>query len=120
MPIVVINTSFARAMQAAAAAAAVVVGNEDGDTGDGAVARLGCACGAVPPSASSSSSSSSSSSKAEQKKVDRYFGSHDYNAGRHASTASEHKGSCPMWRPSTTSHLHSWRRGFTEPEFASK
>lgn len=41
---------------------------------------------------------------------ENYFGSHDYNGGRHACTASLHKGACPMWRPSTTSHLHSWRR----------
>jgi hypothetical protein len=42
---------------------------------------------------------------------ENYFGSHDYNGGRHACTASLHKGACPLWRPSHTSHLHSWRRG---------
>lgn len=42
----------------------------------------------------------------------RFFGSHDYNAGRHASTTSAHKANCMCWTPPTTSHLHSWRRGY--------
>ena len=42
----------------------------------------------------------------------RYFQSHDYNGGRHASTQSKHIANCSMWRPAPTSHLHSWRRGF--------
>ena len=44
----------------------------------------------------------------------RYFGSHDYNGGRHACTQSKHVATCPLWRPAPTSHLHSWRRGFEE------
>ena len=52
--------------------------------------------------------------KNEQEKSQRYFGSHDYAAGRHVSTKSAHRANCLMWRPSTSSHLHSWRRGFTD------
>ncbi|CAM9122719.1 unnamed protein product [Pylaiella littoralis] len=44
----------------------------------------------------------------------RFFGSQDYNAGRHALEASGHKVSCLCWTPPTTGHLHSWRRGFDE------
>ena len=50
----------------------------------------------------------------------RYFGSQDYNAGRHKVVASGHKLNCCMWLPPETSHLHSWRRGFTEPGFVKK
>lgn len=46
------------------------------------------------------------------KRQDKYLSSSDYNAGRHASTASEHIGSCGMWKPSSSGHLHSWRRKF--------
>ena len=44
------------------------------------------------------------------------FTSTNYNAagGRHETTASLHNGRCPCWRPSPTSHLHSWRRGYTK------
>ena len=42
----------------------------------------------------------------------RYFGSTDYNAGRHAVQASAHLPNCACWTPPSTSHLHSWRRGF--------
>uniref|UniRef100_A0A6T8I8D6 Uncharacterized protein n=1 Tax=Hemiselmis andersenii TaxID=464988 RepID=A0A6T8I8D6_HEMAN len=46
---------------------------------------------------------------------DRFLSSHAYNAGRHALVASSHKASCGQWTPPQTSHLHSWRRGFTDP-----
>lgn len=42
----------------------------------------------------------------------RFFGSQDYNAGRHALEASGHRRDCLCWTPPTTGHLHSWRRGF--------
>ena len=42
----------------------------------------------------------------------RFFGSMDYNAGRHAPTLSTHSPNCVCWRPPLTSHLHSWRRGY--------
>ncbi|CAM9770296.1 unnamed protein product, partial [Sphacelaria rigidula] len=42
----------------------------------------------------------------------RFFGSQDYNAGRHALEASAHSLSCLCWTPPATGHLHSWRRGF--------
>ncbi|CAN0309356.1 unnamed protein product [Laminaria digitata] len=42
----------------------------------------------------------------------RFFGSQDHNAGRHALKASGHRKDCLRWTPPTTSHLHSWRRGF--------
>mmetsp|Transcript_28105 Transcript_28105/g.71650 ORF Transcript_28105/g.71650 Transcript_28105/m.71650 type:complete len:163 (-) Transcript_28105:2216-2704(-) len=44
----------------------------------------------------------------------RYFGSHDYNAGRHAAPNSTHLASCPLWAPPSAGHLHSWRRGYEE------
>jgi hypothetical protein len=87
MPIVVVNTAFARTVR------------EMADPTSPAV----CSCGAAPKV----------KAKVEAD-VNRYFGSQDYNAGRHASTASAHKGQCLMWRPPTTGHLHSWRRGFTD------
>ena len=43
----------------------------------------------------------------------KYYESHDYNAGRHAPTTSTHVATCVQWQPPTTSHLHSWRRGFS-------
>mmetsp|Transcript_27997 Transcript_27997/g.52516 ORF Transcript_27997/g.52516 Transcript_27997/m.52516 type:complete len:150 (+) Transcript_27997:58-507(+) len=46
--------------------------------------------------------------------VDNYFNSQNYNAGRHALEASGHIPSCALWRPPTTGHLHSWRRGFDD------
>ncbi|CAM9983670.1 unnamed protein product [Ectocarpus sp. 12 AP-2014] len=42
----------------------------------------------------------------------RFFGSQDYNAGRHALEASAHNAGCLCWTPPTAGHLHSWRRGF--------
>lgn len=44
----------------------------------------------------------------------RYFSSHDYNAGRHSVTTSAHKANCVMWTPPDAGHLHSWRRKFQE------
>mmetsp|Transcript_3581 Transcript_3581/g.5268 ORF Transcript_3581/g.5268 Transcript_3581/m.5268 type:complete len:151 (-) Transcript_3581:897-1349(-) len=44
----------------------------------------------------------------------RYFNSHDYNGGRHHCTASPHIATCSMWRPPSTGHLHSWRRGYED------
>ena len=43
---------------------------------------------------------------------ERYYKSHDYNAGRHATDTSSHKMNCVKWTPPTCGHLHSWRRGF--------
>lgn len=48
----------------------------------------------------------------KQREVARYFGSHDYNAGRHCATTSEHHSNCLCWHPPTSGHLHSWRRGY--------
>lgn len=42
----------------------------------------------------------------------RFFGSNDYNAGRHHTTTSVHVANCPCWSPPTTSHLHSWRKSY--------
>ena len=47
-------------------------------------------------------------------RIERYYGSHDYNAGRHATTNSPHMAYCPMWKPPESGHLHSWRRGFVD------
>jgi hypothetical protein len=102
MPIVLVNPAFARVLQTAHC--------QPG-------AGRACTCGMGGLASPLSSSSSSSSSKGNQRRdatddVKRYYASHDYNAGRHASTASAHKPNCIMWRPPTAGHLHSWRRGF--------
>ena len=92
MPIILVNPAFARSAKAAIEA-------------EGAIPSK-CTCGATPVV------ESSSSKKPEEAK--RYFGSHDYNAGRHSVTTSAHKANCLMWRPPTTGHLHSWRRAFSD------
>eukprot|EP00003_Mantamonas_plastica_P023791 TRINITY_DN4320_c5_g1_i1.p1 TRINITY_DN4320_c5_g1~~TRINITY_DN4320_c5_g1_i1.p1 ORF type:complete len:179 (-),score=62.18 TRINITY_DN4320_c5_g1_i1:79-615(-) len=56
----------------------------------------------------------------QERSSSKYFGSHDYNGGRHACTASTHKGACAFWEPPSTGHLHSWRRGFTDNEKKKK
>ena len=52
----------------------------------------------------------------KKKKIEndkRYYESHDYNAGRHATELSSHKMNCILWTPPSSGHLHSWRRGFS-------
>ena len=46
--------------------------------------------------------------------VEKFYGSTAYNGGRHAYTGSKHIGSCFLWRPPNSGHLHSWRRGYTD------
>lgn len=92
MPIVCVNTAFARSAAAAA-------GNQ-----------WTCTCGAAGTGASGGCALAQN----HKKQTERYFGSQDYNAGRHACTASVHKGQCLMWQPPTSGHLHSWRRGFAD------
>ena len=56
-----------------------------------------------------------SSSTANEESVRRYFGSTDYNAGRHGrdvSKAIPHHATCSRWAPPNEGHLHSWRRGY--------
>uniref|UniRef100_A0A7S1X7L8 Uncharacterized protein n=1 Tax=Tetraselmis chuii TaxID=63592 RepID=A0A7S1X7L8_9CHLO len=53
-----------------------------------------------------------SSGSIESRAAKQYFGSFDYNAGRHAQHTTGHKSTCPFWAPPTSSHLHSWRRGY--------
>ena len=43
----------------------------------------------------------------------KYFGSFDYNAGRHQSDISAHIPTCILWCPPKAGHLHSWRRGYS-------
>ena len=95
MPIVIVNRSYARTMKEFASASE----NASSST-------LACSCGVSP--------------ECSERAYERYFLSQDYNAGRHASTQSKHKASCAMWQPPSTGHLHSWRRGFTEPELTDK
>mmetsp|Transcript_1988 Transcript_1988/g.4829 ORF Transcript_1988/g.4829 Transcript_1988/m.4829 type:complete len:151 (+) Transcript_1988:78-530(+) len=72
------------------------------NTGLGRILRL---CnGAQPPC----------SCGALNNREDKFLSSQAYNAGRHALVASPHKASCGLWTPPQTSHLHSWRRGFTD------
>lgn len=88
MPIVLVNPAYARVF-----AQSEALGSS----------KIVCTCGLAP---------ALKSGRDVKEDTKRYFGSHDYNAGRHASTASVHKPNCLMWKPSTTSHLHSWRRGY--------
>lgn len=85
--IVCINPAYAQARAAEAAHAAA---------GDGEPA--GCRC--------------SGSGRGRGNREARYFSSHDYNGGRHAPSASTHLASCVEWRPPSSGHLHSWRRGY--------
>ena len=48
----------------------------------------------------------------EERAAERFFGSMDYNAGRHVIKKSGHQTTCAVWKPPSTSHLHSWRRGY--------
>eukprot|EP00961_Rhodomonas_salina_P267027 3608142-Rhodomonas_salina.2 len=55
------------------------------------------------------------SGNGSEEAMKRYFGSSDYNAGRHGrdpSKGAAHHPSCPGWSPPTEGHLHSWRRGY--------
>ena len=70
-----------------------------------------CACGA------GAGTGQSETQRAAAAK--RYHGSQDYNAGRHAAEVSALKANCPLWRPPNAGHLHSWRRGFTQPAVAA-
>ena len=98
MPIVVINPAFGRAMMSK--------GNSN-STDQMVRSQSLCTC------SKSSVYGDRGNHRDVVKDANRYFQSSDYNAGRHASTVSHHAGNCPMWRPSQTSHLHSWRRGWT-------
>ena len=97
MPIVTVNTAFARSAAAAA----------DGEP-------WACTCGATPAAASGGGGGGDAAAQKRQSDSERFFGSQDYNGGRHACTASVHKGQCLLWRPPTSGHLHSWRRGFAD------
>ena len=90
MPIICVNPSFGRRMRA-------YMGRKE-------ALPSSCTCGVAVAVKKSH----------QERKERRYFGSHDYNAGRHASTKSAHRATCPKWTPSITGHLHSWRRGFTD------
>ena len=95
MPIVTVNTAFARSAAAATSE------------------QWTCTCGAAPAPMAVTGGGGAAAKK-RQSDSERFFGSQDYNAGRHACTASVHKGQCLMWRPPTSGHLHSWRRGFAD------
>lgn len=84
MPIILVNPAFGRTAVAASEAEPM------------------CSCGA-----------GTGDHVRDDRDQKRYFSSQDYNAGRHAVTTSKHKASCLMWRPPSTSHMHSWRRRFS-------
>ena len=84
MPIVLVNRAYANTMRA--------LGNDP----------IECRCRI------------GSKSPTNRIRVERYYGSHDYNAGRHATANSPHMAYCPMWEPPSSGHLHSWRRGFSD------
>ena len=56
----------------------------------------------------------------KEEKEKRYFGSFDYNAGRHASSQSKHNSKCIKWKPAPSGHLHSWRRGHSNSSLGEK
>ena len=91
MPIILTNPAYARAWRTAL--------QKDVE------ATAECTCGAH---------ASNGSEAVEAQVSSRYFGSQDYNAGRHAPTNSTHKANCLLWTPPSTGHLHSWRRGYDE------
>ena len=106
--LVCVNPAYGRAREAEAeaAAAAAVVPPLDGGADGGAAEDAGHvssdgvgmgACTCVPRA---------------DTEAGRYFGSHDYNGGRHSSTASKHACTCPLWAPPSSGHLHSWRRKY--------
>ena len=99
-PIILVNPAYARARAL------------ERSGGSGGVCTCCGGSGADDTTSSSSSSSSEAAARKSEAASKKYFESHDYNAGRHASTASCHIASCCKWKPPTTSHLHSWRRGF--------
>lgn len=83
-PIVIMNPARARARRT------------EKDSTTSGVPTCTCSCGGGAPADTAG----------------RYFASTDYNAGRHAVEGSGHRPNCACWTPPTTSHLHSWRRGF--------
>ena len=99
MPIVLTNQGFAKAWQAAAAQG--IVGPE--------TTKPPCTCTAR--AAAAAAAEAGGRTRAE-KATKRFYSSHDYNAGRHRSTASVHHLNCVSWTPPTSGHLHSWRRGY--------
>lgn len=64
-----------------------------------------CTCAGKKPS---------SSTQQQHDQNRKFYESHDYNAGRHFSTQSQHKANCLLWSPPTSGHLHSWRRGYED------
>ena len=113
MPIVVINPAFGRSMTKWIQENPPIKGSD---------IQIQCTClgsnpgnnpgsnpGSNPRSNPGSVPGSNSGNNAE-----RYFQSLDYNAGRHATSNSAHKFNCLLWRPTNSSHLHSWRRGWTQ------
>ena len=82
MPIVVVNPSHKRALEAA---------------GDGPVQ---CIC------------TNGKGQSTKERDTNRYYNSMDYDAGKHAVDRSSHVATCGLWVPPSAGHLHSWRRGF--------
>ena len=69
---------------------------------------------AADPTAQAVCSCGVSAAGNAESKMKRYYGSMDYNAGRHQSTQSQHVATCLCWEPPSTGHLHSWRRGYND------
>lgn len=92
MPIVLTNRAYARARSIC---------------GD----NIHCTCGIENHTNKNKNEEENNKNRAVNK-INKYFKSMDYNAGRHATDNSAHKANCPSWRPPSSSHLHSWRRNF--------
>ena len=88
MPIVCCNPGVGRQWNNGEAASAA----RTGDT----CFHPTCSCGATNPGSS----------------TENFFGSANYNAGKHALQKSAHRPNCMCWTPPTNGHLHSWRRGY--------
>ena len=113
MPIVVINPGFGKTM------AKRIVENPPpaASPSDNGEIQIQCTCSAAAGTGSitrGAKSNIGNNRDVSNDNAERYFSSQDYNAGRHATANSIHKFNCLMWRPSTTSHLHSWRRCWSQ------
>ena len=108
MPIVLVNPSFRRALLDSANSNTTTASTT---TTSSAGTAPTCSCGVVQPKGKGDGKQNNRGTTAA---TQRFFGSHDYNAGRHCPTNSAHRPTCLCWAPPTTGHLHSWRRGYEE------
>jgi hypothetical protein len=105
MPIICINPSFRLAIESQRTTDSKIQSTSDKPNSSSAE----CSCHQNQSRANRCTSNDQNSIESHK----RFFGSHDYNAGRHKPDRSVHKPNCVLWRPPTSGHLHSWRRPFS-------